>query len=77
MILSCRSNYWRERRRASMADMALALESTPEALEPTLERNAHARRIEGELGCGSTCCRSDPATVAVYEWTAPETSGAG
>ncbi|MCV2217344.1 FeoC-like transcriptional regulator [Thauera sp. Sel9] len=80
MILSRLSTYLRERRRASVADMALALESSPEALGPmldTLERKGRVRRIEGESGCGSTCCKCDPATVAVYEWAAAENSGAG
>jgi len=79
MILSRLSNYLRERRRASLADMALALKSTPEALGPmldTLERKGRVRRIEGEAGCGSTCCKCDPAAVVVYEWAAAETSAA-
>jgi hypothetical protein len=81
MMLSRLSTYLRERRRASVADMALALESTPEALGPmldTLERKGRVRRIEGEPGCGSTCCKCDPATVALYEWAgAAATQAAG
>jgi len=81
MMLSRLSTYLRERRRASVADMALALESTPEALGPmldTLERKGRVRRIDGEPGCGSTYCKCDPATVALYEWAgAAATQAAG
>lgn len=70
-MLSRLSNYVRERRRVNVADMALALESTPEALVPmldTLERKGRVRKIEGAPGCGSTCCKCDSAKVVVYEW---------
>ncbi|ENO88632.1 FeoC-like transcriptional regulator [Thauera linaloolentis] len=76
MILSRLSAYLRERRRASVADMAHALESTPEALGPmlgTLERKGRVRRIVGAAsGCGTTCCKCDPETLVVYEWAGSE-----
>ncbi|HAG75291.1 MAG TPA: sugar metabolism transcriptional regulator [Thauera sp.] len=78
MILSRLGNYLRERRRASVADMANGLGSTPAALEPmlaTLERKGRVRRLAAASACGTTCCKCDPATVAVYEWAGDERAG--
>lgn len=71
MILSRLSDYLRERRRASVADMAIGLDSTPSALEPmlaTLERKGRVRRVAAAAGCGTSCCKCDPASAIVYEW---------
>ena len=71
MILSRLSNYLRERRRASLVEMAYGLDSTPEALVPmlaTLERKGRVRRLDSTSGCGSCCGKCDPATVTLYEW---------
>ena len=79
MILSRLSAYLRERRRASVADLALALESSPEALGAmldTLERKGRIRKIQSAPGCGSSCCKCNPATVTVYEWAGATPSGA-
>jgi len=78
MILSRLGNYLRERRRASVADMANGLGSTPAALEPmlaTLERKGRVRRLAAASACGTTCCRWAPATVAVYEGAGDERAG--
>ncbi len=51
--------------------LVLALESSPEALGvmlATIERKGRVRKIEGGPGCATSCCKCDPATVAVYEW---------
>lgn len=78
MILSRLSDYLRERRRASVADMAIGLDSTPSALEPmlaTLERKGRVRRVAAAAGCGTSCCKCDPVSAIVYEWAgeAPDT----
>lgn len=78
MILSRLSSYLRERQRASIADMANGLDSTVGALESmlaTLERKGRVRRVAAAAGCGTSCCKCDPASVAVYEWTGDERTG--
>jgi DNA-binding Lrp family transcriptional regulator len=79
MILSRISTYLRERRRASVSDLAHAFDSTPEALGPmleTLERKGRVRRIGAASGCGTSCCKCDAETLAVYEWTGAGAAGA-
>ncbi len=71
MILSRLSSYLRERRRASVGDMVLALGCEPGALEAmlaTLERKGRVRRLPPGTACGRGCCESDPATLVLYEW---------
>lgn len=71
MILTRLSDYLRERRRASVADMAIGLDSTASALEPmlaTLERKGRVRRVAPAAGCGTSCCKCDPESTLVYEW---------
>ena len=70
-MLSHLSDYLRQHGRASLADLALALDSTPTALEgmlAILERKGRVRRLASSPGCGTTCCQCDAAPVAVYEW---------
>lgn len=71
-ILSRLSQYLRERRRASLSDLAHGLDATPDALAAmlaTFERKGRVRRIAADPACGRSCCKCDPHTVAVYEWT--------
>lgn len=78
MILSRLSSYLRQHRRASLNDMAHGLGSTPEALEAMLarlERKGRVRRIASESSCASSCCRCDPALLALYEWTGDRSEG--
>ncbi len=73
MILSRVSDYLRERHRASVIDMAHGLDATPEALKgmlAILERKGRVRRLPAGTGCGSGCCKCDPATLEMYEWVA-------
>ncbi|ATE61083.1 FeoC-like transcriptional regulator [Thauera sinica] len=72
MILSRLSNYLREHRRASLADMANGLDSTPEALEAmlgTLERKGRVKRLPPGSTCGCSCSNCDSATQTLYQWT--------
>ena len=71
MILSRLSDYLRDRRRASLADMPIGLDSTSSALEPmlaTLERKGRVRRVAAAAACGTSCCKCDPASTVIYEW---------
>lgn len=70
MILSRVNDYLRERRRASVKDMAAGLETAPEALRgmlAILERKGRIRRLPSGTGC-SGCCKCDPASIELYEW---------
>ena len=78
MILTRLADYLRQRRRASLADMALGIGITSSALEPmlaTLERKGRVRRLPAGAGCGHTCSKCDPTVLAVYEWTGDEGRG--
>ncbi|MDD3529664.1 MAG: FeoC-like transcriptional regulator [Gallionellaceae bacterium] len=71
MILSRVSDYLRERRRASVIDMAHGLDAAPEALKGMLgilERKGRVRRLPAGTGCGTGCCKCDPASIEMYEW---------
>jgi predicted ArsR family transcriptional regulator len=72
MILSQVNYYLRERRRASIADMALGLGATPDALRDMLailERKGRVRRLPSGTPCGGGCSKCDPAGIELYEWT--------
>lgn len=73
MILSAVSDYLRQKRRASVADLALGLDTSPDALRAmlgTLERKGRVRRLAGP-NCAGGCCKCDPASLEMYEWVAP------
>ena len=61
---------------ASVADMAMGLGTSAEALAPMLdmlERKGRIRKLPEGSSCGSkSCCKCDPATVALYEWAGSE-----
>ena len=71
MILSSVNAYLRQRKRASVADMALGLEATPDALKgmlAILERKGRVRRLPGGGGACGGCGKCDPNAVELYEW---------
>lgn len=76
MLISQLSDYLQQHRRASVQDMVLHLDSSPEAVQAMLdllERKQRVRRL-GDAGsscgkCGGCGCTS-PASPA-YEWVAP------
>jgi len=73
MILTELSDYLKQRRRVSVADMALGLDASPDALRAmlgTLERKGRVRRLEGPR-CATGCCKCDPAALELYEWLTP------
>ena len=76
MIITDLSQYLRRHRRASVADMAMGLGTSAEALAPMLdmlERKGRIRKLPEGSSCGSkSCCKCDPATVALYEWAGSE-----
>lgn len=78
MILSRLADLLRERRRASLAELALRLECPVGALEPmlaTLERKGRVRRLATGPACATSCCKCDPASVTLYEWAGDSPPG--
>lgn len=74
-MLSQLSECLRQQGRASLTDLAHALESTPEAVESMLhhlERKGRARRLPEGTTCGKPCCSCDSASLVIYEWTGPQ-----
>ena len=77
MILSRLSDTLRQQRRASLDDLATALQAAPEALEAmlaTLERKGRIRRLPAGSSCGKSCCACDPKRLQIYEWVEPPDS---
>lgn len=71
MILSRVNDYLRERRRATLTDMALGLGATPDALRDMLailERKGRVRRLPTGTACGGGCSKCDPSSIELYEW---------
>jgi len=67
MILSRLSDTLRQQRRASLDDLATALQAAPEALEAmlaTLERKGRVRRRPAGSSCGKSSLRLRPETPA-------------
>lgn len=72
MILTQLVAYLRQHRSASIAEMSIGLNTTPEVLNAmlaTLERKGRVRRLPANPACGHTCCKCDPNTLALFEWT--------
>ncbi len=71
MILARASDYLRRHGRASVIDLARAVDSTPEAVKAmlaTLVRKGRVRALPGSA-CGG-CGKCEAANLEVYEWTA-------
>lgn len=72
MILSQVSDYLKLRGRASVMDMAIALNTTPDALRDmlaVLERKGRVRRMPPGTPCGGGCAKCDPANIELYQWS--------
>lgn len=74
MLISELSAYLRERRRASLDDMVLRLDSSPDAVKAMLALLERKHKVREVGGPGDSCggchrCGSSRAS-AVYEWVA-------
>ena len=71
-MLSTLSAYLRERRRASLVDMAHALHAEPEAVRGMLQvlvRKGRVHALPAGTGCGhSSCGKCAPDAVEMFEW---------
>ena len=71
MILSDIKRYLSARCQATLADMALHFQSSPDAVRGMLEVWAGKGKVRRHLAaasCGSSCSKCDPASVEIYEW---------
>lgn len=72
MILSQLRQYLRLNRRAALHDLSLHFRVEPDALRGMLDqwmRRGKVRRLPAGTPCAGGCCRCDPASVEIYEWT--------
>ena len=76
MILAQLHDYLRSHRRASLEDLALALEATPAAVQgmlAVLERKGRVQRLTvGSAACSGRSCCCAHQTLELYEWCAPD-----
>ena len=73
MILTDIRDYLRERKQATLADIALHVQSEPDTVRPMLQRLIDKGQVSLEpvsSDCGSKCTKCDPAARGVYFWTA-------
>lgn len=73
MIIDRLRAYLHLRRRASLADLALHVQATPEAVRAMLarlEKKGVVRRLPVRPLC-EHCVKCDPATLQFYEWVDP------
>ncbi len=71
MILTKLKRYLRARGHAPLSDIALHLESDPEAVRGMLERwirKGKIRKCSGSAVCSSGCDKCDASSVETYEW---------
>ncbi len=71
MILSRIRHYLAGRGQATLGEIALHFDASPDAVRGMLEqwvRKGKVRRHTPRAGCGSSCSRCDPATTEIYEW---------
>ncbi len=70
-MLTTLTEYLAQHRRASLTELARAVNSTPEAVEgmlALLERKGRVRRLPAGSSCERPCCSCDPAAQTLYEW---------
>ena len=63
--------YLKDRRLATLQDLAVHFRTDAHTLTPMLDlwvRKGKMKRHAGSLGCRKGCCRCDPAAIVTYEW---------
>ena len=71
MILSDIRDYLEEKGEATLSDVALHFDITPDAARGMLEvwmRKGKVSRRSVSASCGSSCNQCDPAATEVYAW---------
>jgi DeoR/GlpR family transcriptional regulator of sugar metabolism len=70
MILARIESHLRERKRASLTDLAETLDTNPEALRGMLDvliRKGRIQRLPSGTACGGGCSKCKPETVELFE----------
>jgi hypothetical protein len=71
VILADIRTYLQQRKRAPLSDIALHLDSDPDAVRGMLERwirKGKVRKLMTAASCNSSCNACDPAANEIYEW---------
>ena len=71
MILTELLDYLKERRRASLIEIAHRFDTEPDAIRGMLQKWVVKGRLEKSLqttDCGTGCCKCDPASTEIYAW---------
>lgn len=75
MVLTEVRGYLKQHRRALLSDLANHFDMDPDAIRGLLQKwisKGKVRRLSGNSGCSTGCCKCDPATLEVYEWVDAE-----
>ena len=71
MMLAVIKCYLQQHGQLSLAQIALHLDTPPDAVRGMLEMLLRKGRIRRQLlnsACGSSCCKCDSAVTELYEW---------
>jgi len=71
VILRDIREYLKKRKQATLADIALHVQSEPDAVRGMLQRleqKGQVRRENIDLACGSSCDKCTPAAREIYFW---------
>ena len=71
MILSDIKRYLMSQKQATLADIALHCDASPDAVRGMLEQWIRKGKVAKTLAgssCGGSCTRCDPAAVEIYQW---------
>lgn len=71
MILSDIKRYLMERHRASLEDIAMHFDASPDAVRGMLDHWIRKGRVTKEsidMACGDSCNKCAPATTEIYTW---------
>lgn len=78
MILTDIRNYLRDRKHATLADIALHVEADPDAVRGMLQRllaKGQVTRNNVSSSCGTSCSKCDPAARELYFWVDRDAGG--
>ncbi|MGR9053944.1 MAG: FeoC-like transcriptional regulator [Gammaproteobacteria bacterium] len=71
MILSDLRNFIKQQHRVALSDLVNHFHMDADALRGMLGKwvsKGKIKRSTLESGCGSSCCKCDPALTEIYEW---------
>lgn len=71
MILADLRDYLKQRQRVTLNDLVIHFGMDAEALRGMLGKwisKGKVKKISPDSGCGTSCCKCDPALTELYEW---------